>query len=423
MNTAVIGTLAFIFVLGTAILVHELGHFIAARKFGVLCHEFAIGMGPILWKKRKGETLYTLRAIPIGGYVMMGQDEGERDLIKIGETIGLTLDHAGNVAKIHVSYDEGEVVGQLVSDTDTISRELRLTLEVMGEEVVYPVARECVYIDTKQGREQHIVPTDRRLESKPKRQRLVILAAGAMMNFVLAFVFVVIVGAVLGEPIGSTSQLAAVSSGDPAAEAGLLVGDHIVAIDDTPIHSGEDLVAALNSTDEVLITFERDGQVMEVYVTPEAHRVQEGVYRHLIGVSLVTEREHSIAGTFRYAAAEFRNGFTLIFMTLGMLASGEAGVQDLSGPVGVAYMTTQFATQGMLMLLVFASLININVGIFNLLPLPALDGGHIFFIGIEAIIGKPVNAKLRNAVQIVGFALFMMLFIFTFFNDIFRFFL
>jgi len=421
MNTTIIGILAFIFVLGTAVLVHELGHFIAARKFGVLCHEFAIGMGPILWKKRKGETLYTIRAIPIGGYVMMGQDEGERDLIKVGETIGLTLDHGGNVAKIHVAYDEGQVVGQLVSNTDDVSRELRLTLEVMGEEVVYPVARDCVYIDTKQAREQHIVPTDRRLESKPKRQRLVILAAGAIMNFVLAFVFVVIVGAVLGEPVGSSSELSMIMPDSPAEAAGLLAGDQITVINGTPIANGDDLVAAIHSTDEVLIEFRRAGEVMEVTVVPEQVE-RNGEEHYVIGVNLSVYTERSIAGTFRYASAEFRNGFTLIFTTLGMLASGDAGVQDLSGPVGIAYMTTQFAAEGILMLLVFASLININVGIFNLLPLPALDGGHIFFIGIEAIIGKPVNAKIRNAVQIVGFALFMTLFAFTFFNDIFRFF-
>jgi len=421
MNTTIIGILAFLFVLGTAVLVHELGHFIAARKFGVLCHEFAIGMGPILWKKRKGETLYTVRAIPIGGFVMMGQDEMERDLIKIGETIGVTLDHIGNVVKIHVAYDEGQVVGQLVSNTDDVSRELRLVLEVAGEEVVYPVARDCVYLDTKQGREQHIVPTDRRLDGKPKRQRFVILAAGAVMNFVLAFIFVVIVGAVLGERVGTSAELSAVLPDSPAAEVGLQVGDHIISIGGTQVVDGDDFVAAVNSTDEVLVEFRRGDQIMEVYISPE-EVVTGDVMQHQLGVRLAPITERSIAGTFRYATAEWRNGFTLIFSTLGMLASGEAGVGDLSGPVGIAYMTTQFAAEGFLMLLVFASLININVGIFNLLPLPALDGGHIFFIGIEAIIGKPVNTKLRNAVQIVGFALFMTLFVFTFFNDIFRFF-
>ena len=421
MSTTITGILAFLFVLGTAVLVHELGHFIAARKFGVLCHEFAIGMGPVLWKKRKGETMYTVRAIPIGGFVMMGQDEGEKDLIKVGETIGVTLDHEGNVVKIHVSEEEGQVIGQLISNTDDVSRNLKLTLEVMGEEVVYPVARHCVYIDTKQAREQYIVPTDRRLESKPKRQRLVIMAAGAIMNFILAFIFVVVVGAISGERVGVSAELAAILPDSPAEEAGLQVGDHMTVIDGIPITNGDDFIRALNSTDEILIEFRRGDVLMEAYISPE-EVVLDGAVHHQLGVRLAPYTERSIAGTFRYATAEWRNGFTLIFTTLGMLASGEAGVGDLSGPVGIAYMTTQFAAEGILMLLVFASLININVGIFNLLPLPALDGGHIFFIGIEAIIGKPVNAKIKNTVQAVGFALFMLLFGFTFFNDIVRFF-
>ena len=419
MNTTIIGILAFIFVLGTAVLVHELGHFIAARKFGVLCHEFAIGMGPIVWKKRKGETLYTLRAIPIGGFVLMGQDEGERDLIKLDETIGVTLDHFGNVKKIHTKYEEGQIIGLLKTKTDDISRKLTLTLSVNGDYQTFAVDRQCVYVDSSQGREQYIVPTNRRLETKPKLQRLAILASGALMNFVLAFVFVLIVGAALGEPVGTTSQLASVGTDSPAANAGLIAGDRILTINGVSIQSGEELVENIRSTDEVLIEFERDGQILEAFVTPEATEI-DGATRHLIGVRLVAYSERSLAGTLRFATGEFRNGFMMIFTTLGMLISGEAGVQDLSGPVGIAYMTTQFAAEGLLMLLVFASLININVGIFNLLPLPALDGGHIFFIGVEAIIGKPVNAKFRNLVQIVGFALFMMLFAFTFFNDILR---
>jgi len=106
-----------------------------------------------------------------------------------------------------------------------------------------------------------------------------------------------------------------------------------------------------------------------------------------------------------------------------MLATREVGVDQLSGPVGIAYVTSHFAVQGIMPLLVFASIININLGIFNLLPLPALDGGHITFIIIEAIIGKPVSPKIQHRIAIVGFVLFMGLFVFTFFNDIFRFFI
>ncbi|MCL2559587.1 MAG: site-2 protease family protein, partial [Turicibacter sp.] len=166
-NTWVLGIIGFIFVMGLAVLVHEIGHFVAARKFGVRCHEFAIGMGPALWKKRKGETLYKICAIPIGGYVMMGMDESERDIIKEKTEIGLTLDPEGHVVKIHVQPEEGQIAGTLISNTLDVANDLEIAVEVAGERQVYPVSREAWYADSKTDREQQIVPSDKRLERKP----------------------------------------------------------------------------------------------------------------------------------------------------------------------------------------------------------------------------------------------------------------
>jgi regulator of sigma E protease len=420
MQTVILGILGFIFVMGLAVLVHEIGHFIAARKFGVLCHQFAIGMGPTLWKKRKGETLYKICAIPIGGYVMMGMDEGERNIIKEGTEIGLTLDHDGHVVKIHIQPEEGQLVATLISNTFDISTELQIAVRVAGERKIYPVDPEAWYIDTLKDQAQQIVPNERRLEKKPKLQRFIIMVAGAVMNFILAYILVVIVGAFLGEPVGLSSQLDFVNQDAPAYEAGLRAGDQILEIDGVEITDGSLISEGIQAAgaDEMIVVFERAGVIHETIVTPMA---QHGNY--VIGIQIAPYLEHSFAGTFRYANSQFRNGFMLIVDTLRMLGTGEAGVQDLSGPVGIAHMTSQFAVQGFLPLLVFASLININLGIFNLLPLPALDGGHITFIIIEAILGKPVNSKIQNGIAFTGFILFMGLFVFTFFNDILRFFI
>ena len=416
-----LGILGFIFIFGLAVLVHELGHFLTARKFGVLCHEFAIGMGPIVWKKRVGETLYTIRAIPIGGFVSMGMTEGERDVFKEGTEIGLTLNEQGEVISMHFQPEEGQISGILLTNTLDISGELELAIERGGERQVYPVDREAWYIDSKASKEARIVPTDRRLESKPKRQRFIIMAAGAVMNFILAYVLALVIGAVTGEIIGTTVEPNVVVPGQPAYEAGLRSGDIIREIDGIIITEAALLVETIQATEgrEMMIVFERDGVVHETAVSAVA---QDGTYR--IGFDGFLIRpivgERSLAGTFRSANARWTHDAMLIFNSLRMLATGEAGAGDLAGIVGIVHMTSEVAMLGIIPLLMFASIININLGIFNLLPFPALDGGHITFIVIEAIIGKPVNAKLQHVVSLVGLVLLMGLMLFTVFNDVLR---
>jgi len=411
----VLGILGFIFVMGLAVLVHEIGHFVTARKFGVLCHEFAIGMGPIIWSKRKGETLYTIRAIPIGGFVSMGTIEGERDIFPVDHEMSVTLDAFGNVTKFHYQPEDGEIRGILATDTLAISKELAVTMIVDGERKIFPVSREARYIDSQQKRELQIVPEDRMLEKKPKLQRLVIMVSGAIMNFILAYVLVLIVGFGLGEPVGHTLNL--VDSGTPAYEAGLQAGDSIVELNGVAITSGELIIEniQLAGATPMTVVFERNGARYETIITPI---IQGDSYVVGIGLGVVFER--SFADAFRYANAQWWHGATIIATALQMLSTGEVGIHYLSGPVGIAYVTSHVAMQGFLPLLVFASLININLGIFNLLPIPAFDGGHITFIAIEAITGKPVNPKIQNRIAMVGIVLVMLLFVFTFFNDIIR---
>ena len=411
----ILSIVGFIFVMGLAVLVHEIGHFVTARKFGVKCHEFAIGMGPILWKKRKGETLYTIRAIPIGGFVMMGMDESERDIIKEGAEIGLTLDQDGHVVNIHIQPEEGQIVATLISNTLDVANDLQMAVEVAGERHVYPVSREAWYVDSKADREQQIVPSDRRLEAKPKLQRLIIMAAGAIMNFILAYVLVLIVGVFLGEVVSSSVTLDAVEPGMPAYEAGLLAGDQLTAIDNVAITG---LVQVRFPSDEAIsIDFIRNGIESQIYVMPELRDES-----YVIGVSFSFEQEfeRSFLGTFRYANAQWRNGAMMIFDTLRMLGTGEVGFDQMAGFVGIAQMTGQVAALGIFPLLIFSSLININLGIFNLLPLPALDGGHITFIIIEAIIGKPVSPKIQYRISMIGMILLLGLMVFVTFNDIVR---
>jgi len=418
---AIAGILGFIFIFGLAVLFHELGHFLTARKYGVLCHEFAIGMGPIIWKKRKGETLYTLRAIPIGGFVSMGMDEGERDIFKEGSEIGLILDAAGNVTTIHFQPEEGQIAGTLVMNTIDVSADLQIAIEHAGERQVYPVARDAYYVDSKADRMLQLVPPDRRLESKPKRQRFVIMVSGAIMNFILAYLLSLIIGIFVGEVIGTQVDFGYVIPGGPAYEAGIIAGDVMIEMGGLVITEPRHVFEAVRGSEgsEILVIFQRDGQTMETYVTPT---FQDGNYMIEISHIGIQEiiGERSLMGVFRAANARWTEGAMVIVTSLGMLATGEAGARDLAGVVGIVHMTSQVAMMGFIPLLMFAVIININLGIFNLLPFPALDGGHITFVAIEAIIGKPVNTKIQHIVSLVGFGLLIALMLFTVFNDVLR---
>jgi len=412
---AIAGILGFIFIFGLAVLVHELGHFVTARKFGVLCHEFAIGMGPIVWKKRKGETLYTIRAIPIGGFVSMGMNEHERDILKQDTEVGIDIDPMGVVTKIYFKPEDGQTSGILKTNTIDISANFEVAFEIAGERKIYPVAVDAMYIDTVSGREAQIVPTNRRLDNKPKFQRFIIFVSGALMNFVLAYVLVLFVSAIVGEVVGVTNQLSLVNPGGPASIAGLEVGDTILEINGFNIYDGHDIRDAIQSAGNqpTIFIYERNGQKFETLITPDH---QPGGY--LVGIGFAQEIERSFLGTFREANARFIDGAMMIFSGLRSIATREAGVEDLAGVVGIVHMTSEVAMLGMLPLLIFASIININLGIFNLLPFPALDGGHITFIVIESIIGRPVNPKFQTIISLIGFGLLLLLMIFTVFNDI-----
>jgi len=416
-----LGLLSFIFVLGTAVLVHEMGHFIVAKKCGVMCHEFAIGMGPAIIKWRRGETLYSIRAIPIGGYVLMAGEEIEKNIIENGERIGLTLNSAGEVTEFHL-ISGGDVFGEIRS-SDLVDK-LSVTISTdNGDEIIYPVAKDAIYVDSKKNLRQHIAPRNRLLESKGKIQRFFIMSAGATMNFFLALVFTLLVGFILGDQV-LTNELVTISEEGPADVAGLQVGDEIIYLNGHTITNGEELWQAIQSTSEgaVEVTYLRDGVEHQTALTPTLVE-RGGEYVLIIGIdmgSYFTYFTRSFTEAIGFAWAQFLAGFTTIIITIRMLSSGEAGVGDLSGPVGIGVMAGQFASQGFFPLLIFASLININVGLLNLMPLPALDGGRILFIAIETIIGKPVPSKIEGYVHTTGFFLFMALFVFTFFNDIMR---
>ena len=340
-----------VLVLGVLIFVHELGHFLVAKRAGVSVLKFSLGFGPKIAGFTRGGTEYLLSAIPLGGYVkMLGEDPKEE-----------------------------------------------------------------------------VADLERSFSAKPIGWRSLIILAGPGSNFLLAIAIFWVVFMV-GVPT-LTTKVGEVMEGFPAREAGLLRGDRIVAIQGQPIEKWEELAKQIHQSPgrPVRLTVEREGKRFDVTVAPKATK-QKNLFGEeqeigLLGIApaeeFLTERTNPITA-FGRAVYKTYDLSVLILITFGKLLQGVVPAKTIGGPLLVAQMAGEQARLGLLNLLFFTALLSINLAILNLLPIPILDGGHLFFALIEAARGKPVSLKKREMAQQVGLVLLVALMIFAFYNDIFR---
>jgi regulator of sigma E protease len=415
--------IAIVIILGLIITIHEYGHLIFARRAGILCREFAIGFGPKLFSFKKTETVYTVRLLPIGGFVRMAGEDPETVEVKPGHRVGLIFNDNGEVSKIIINnkskHPEAKVI--TIEEADI---EKGLYIKGFegedGELQTYDVSRESYFV--VDGEEMQIAPYDRQFASKSVGARLLAIFAGPLMNFVLAFVLFILYAMFNGIPVDD-ARLGMVTEDGAAIEAGLKQGDQVISVDGQMIGSWSNLVAVIkkNPGDTIQFTVERDGEKLEVPVTPKERELQNGAREGFIGVYQPTET--SIIGSVKFGAEQIVFTTKLIFISVGKLITGQFGIDSLAGPVGIYSMTDQVAENGIFNLIRWAALLSVNVGIFNLLPLPALDGGRLIFLGLEAVRGKPVNPQKEALVHFVGFALLFVLMIVVTWNDIQRFFL
>lgn len=214
----VLNIIAFIFAIGIIILIHEAGHFYCAKKAGILCHEFSIGMGPVLWQKRKGETMISIRAIPIGGYVAMADSTVEQILINEGETIGINLED-GSVKELVLDQNLDADFRGVVKHIELLGvhgEGLEVTLEIDGEDKTYPILRDAFLVSSPKDRIQ-ITPYDRSFDSKKISQRFITISAGVIMNFVLSIVLYLIISFVTGVP-ANTNIVGSVGEAYPSTK-------------------------------------------------------------------------------------------------------------------------------------------------------------------------------------------------------------
>ncbi|MEJ8765342.1 RIP metalloprotease RseP [Oceanobacillus sp. HCA-5259] len=420
--------IAFIFMFGLLVFIHEWGHLIFAKRAGMLAREFAIGFGPKVFSFTRNETLYTIRLIPAGGYVRVAGEDPEIIELKPGHHIGVEFNEDNKVNKIIVNNKDKHPNARVI-EVERVDLDHDLIIEgyELGDEdtkLTFHVDEKAFFIMDE--RETQIAPYDRQFASKTPAQRAMQLFAGPMMNFVLAIVIFIIIGIAQGTPVNE-AKMGEIVDGSPAAEAGMVEGDEVIRINDTPVSTWEEFTSIVRESpaSELQLTFVRNGQEEQVMVTPnEVESVNEkGEPIHMGQIGVYPAYEKSVLGTLTYGFERTYETTKLILTNLMMLVTGQVSIELLSGPVGIYDATDQIVQTGFWNFLLWTAMLSVNLGVINLVPLPALDGGRLLFVGIEALRGKPVPPEKEGLFHFVGFALLMLLMIVVTWNDIQRLFL
>jgi regulator of sigma E protease len=393
---------------------HEWGHYYFARRAGILVREFAIGFGPKLFSYKRGETRYTLRLLPIGGFVRMAGEDPEIIEVQPGQTLALRIKD-DVVTRLYLDrLDERANVMRGEIKAIDLEKELFVTLDVDGEIEKYSVHPQALII--ARGRDTQIAPLDRQFGHKPVRKRALAIVAGPVMNFILAFVLFGIALMLQGVPAENSNKIFVETvPGSIAAQAGLVKGDWVKTINGEPI--GGDLnkfIEKINTSKgkPMNLIVERNGAELPIQVTPDKTTGKIGVYPS------GEMRSPTGAETIRYAGTSMKDWTNRIFEGFRKLIFGEFKLDDLGGPVKTTQVTMEIAQRGVAELSMWAAILSLYLGIFNLLPIPALDGSRLLFLGLEAVRGRPIDPNRESMVHFVGFAMLMLLMLVVTYNDI-----
>ena len=412
--------IAFLFVFSVIVIIHEFGHYYFAKKAGILVREFAIGMGPKIFQVRKGETVYTLRLLPIGGYVRMaGHDEDEQE-IKPGMMITIELDKENVVQKLN--FDEQLIIENSVP-FQIEEADLHRTMTLSGyfvnseEKVNLMVSKQATIIESD-GTEVVVAPIERQFNSASLWNRIITNAAGPMNNFILSIIIFIIVGFMQGGVPSNDPVIGQVSDQSAAQEAGLQASDKIISIDGVDIHSWDEMTSIVRSSaDKTLsVTIQRNGDTKNVSITPKSVEGQNGSKIGQLGVTRTLD--NSILSILGYGFSQTISVIVLVLSALGSIFTKGFNLNQLGGPVAIYSLTSQVAKNGLIDLLSFMGMISANLGVMNLLPIPALDGGKLVLNFIEGIRKKPLDPEKEGYLTIAGAIFLFALMLLVTWNDI-----
>lgn len=414
-----LGILTFILVFGIIVVVHEFGHFYFAKKSGILVREFAIGMGPKIFAHiGKDGTAYTIRILPLGGYVRMAGWGDDTTEIKTGTPVSLTLADDGKVKRINLS---GKKLDQTALPMQVTQFDFEDKLFIKGlvleEEKTFAVDHDATVVEAD-GTEVRIAPLDVQYQNATIWGKLITNFAGPMNNFILGVVvFWILIFMQGGVRDVDTNQFHVMPQG-ALAKVGVPETAQITKIGSHEISNWESLIQAVESETKdktaptLDVTISEKGSDKQVTVTPE-----ESQGRYLLGV------QPGIKSDF---LSMFVGGFTTAADSALRILSAlknlifQPDLNKLGGPVAIFKASSDAAKNGIENVLYFLAIISINIGIFNLIPIPALDGGKIVLNILEAIRRKPLKQEIETYVTLAGVVIMVVLMIAVTWNDIMR---
>lgn len=420
----------FILVLGILVFIHEFGHFLLAKRAGVRVETFSLGFGPRLLGWKRGETDYRISGIPLGGYVKMtGEDPKEEDaeredsFAKKSVSARLKIVLAGPMMNLLLPFllmplvylvgieqpvylDMPAVVGWVERDSPAEKAGFirgDKILQIQGEEIsTWEDANILFASNPDQPLHVEFLREGKRLSTEVTPE-----SSGYA-------------GGYTGLSHERPALVGGVSPGMPAEEAGLQAGDRIVSINGIAIHNWDQMAEIIRSHPEepLVIEIGREGESFSVTATPTLDPETE------VGLLGIAYQEAAVLkrfGLWKSLKNGFRDvgrSFVLTFYVLGKLFTGGLSIKTLGGPILIAKMTGDAARVGLSSLLSFVAFLSLQLGILNLLPIPVLDGGHVMFLTVEALLRRPVNVKIREAAQQVGFILLLVFILIISYNDI-----
>ncbi len=340
----------FILILGVTVLVHEFGHFLFSKIFGVCVYEFSVGMGPTLISipSKKSETTYSIRLIPFGGFCSLAGEEIDEEELK--KTKG------------------------------------------------------------------------RNLQDKSLIQRFLIMFMGVGFNFIFAFIVLFLSAIISGAP-NTEPIISGVVDNYPAKAVGLEKGDRILYINNHKVTYKDDISLYLTIEDlkkPVSIQVEKEDKTIKTYTLKAKQETVDNKKVYHVGINFISNPERGFIKSLEYSIKEGSAIFKQMFVVLKSLFTGKLSINSLSGPVGIYSAVGTVKKQGISSILYLIALLCINVGVINILPFPAFDGGRILFLIIEKIKGSKVSPKIENTIHAIGFILLILLMIYVTFNDVIR---
>lgn len=411
--------IVFLIIFSIIVVIHELGHYLMAKRAGILVREFAIGMGPKIFSAQdKSGTSYTLRMLPLGGYVRLA-GLGEEDEIQAGMEVGLEIDSNDQVSVINMSDNISTKELPIRVDKIDLIYDMYIDGIPVGSSdlVRYSVSKQAQIIE-EDGTKIPVAPIESRYESASVWHKMLTNFAGPFNNFILSILAFIITAFMIGIP-QNVNLVGTVVEGSAADQAGIIAGDRVLSIDDQAIGNWEELVMTLRGKpgQEIDMVIEREGQTLDKsFTVTSVEDTETGESYGQIGIGIY--RQSSLWDNIKYG---FTATWAVITGVVGVIISmvqNGFNINNFGGPIAIAQLTGDVVDSGLPVIINFLASLSANLGIFNLLPIPALDGGKIILNLIEAVRGKPLSESKEGIITIIGVIIMVILMVAVTWNDI-----